>query len=278
MSNMISTSVETRPYVGRYNPYCLIANWNEDIHLAEAKLEEYLKKKEKGSLLVQRTNCILDSALTPVCLTALKDDGYIQDGSTVMIKSCAIKDMYLAASPTFPNPNEEELGSFGSSCSVTATHYSQACRRNTFVIRSVPEVTRYSQQSGIKSTQVKPILFGQNITISNGDLLLFSDLNDAVRYARKSKHQEVILQKEYTEKSYWKILPRDPTYRLEMEGLPVQTNVEIVINHTHTNRHLALENYRIRTIFGPDFEVSAHRYLDQYQVEEIPNIWKIISA
>ncbi|XP_023242104.1 cilia- and flagella-associated protein 161-like isoform X2 [Centruroides sculpturatus] len=250
-----STEVETRPYVKRYNPYCLISNWNEDIHLAEAKLEEYLKRKEEGSLLVQRINRILNSALTPVNLTPAKEDGYVRDGSVVSIKSCAVDHAYLAASPHVPDHEGKECDEFASPCSVTATYYSSPCRRNVFVIRKVPEITRYGLPFRAKVEESEPILFGEKVTFSNldtcGGLMLYSDLNDAVRYASKSKHQEVSLTNQRSEKLYWKILPRDPTFGLELEGWPVPANGEVVINHAHTNRHLALEKYRVRRCQSP---------------------------
>ena len=52
--------------VRTYNPSVRVGNWNEDLCLEEDLLKDFLDKKEKGELLIQKTTNLLQTILKEV--------------------------------------------------------------------------------------------------------------------------------------------------------------------------------------------------------------------
>jgi len=95
---------------------------------------------------------------------------------------------------------------------------------------------------------------------------------------KKSRHQEVILNKDTFYPSHWEILHMDPRERLETEGLPVKANEKVLINHCKTNQRLAvLSEFAFRTQFGLEFEVVAKTKLDSHKAEQAVNHWMLVT-
>ena len=49
-----------------YNPNVRVGNWNEEICFEEDILKDFLEKQESGSLLIQRTQALMNTLLEKV--------------------------------------------------------------------------------------------------------------------------------------------------------------------------------------------------------------------
>merc|ERR1712136_367242 len=78
------TSGAPEPGIRTYNPSVRVGNWNEDICLEEDLLKDFLGKKERGELLIQKTNNLLSTILKEVSLS-VSTDGFIHFGDTCML-------------------------------------------------------------------------------------------------------------------------------------------------------------------------------------------------
>jgi len=84
---------------------------------------------------------------------------------------------------------------------------------------------------------------------------LKSCTKNAVNYSRVSKSQEVCISSKADFMTVWEVQFLDPQYRLEMEGMPVQSNVPILINHCGTNCLLGSDAFTFNNDFGKEYEV-----------------------
>ena len=69
-----------------YNPGVRIGNWFEDLCLEEDNIKDFLLKKEKGELLIQKTSNVKSTILAPVELST-SPDGYVHFGDIVVLRN-----------------------------------------------------------------------------------------------------------------------------------------------------------------------------------------------
>ncbi|CAL8355589.1 unnamed protein product [Lota lota] len=258
--------------------YCLnvrVGNWNEDMYLAEVKLKDFLEKKERGELAVQRSSFLNDNILKQVDLT-VSTDGGLHIGDSVMLVNMGGASRGRTAvsinadTSSLTRPPDPVIQA---PCGVIAGQSLQPCTRTAFTITSVDGAS-----SGT------PLHYGQSFALRTtngfaGGLYLTSDLQTFQKCAKKSRLQEVSLNEDSSFLSWWKILHFDPRERLEYEGLPVPANVEVLIIHCKTNQALAvLGDQVIWTAFGREYEVTAHTFLDSHKAETDSNHWLIATS
>jgi len=209
-----------------YNPSVRVGNWCEDIHLEEGILKDFIAKKEKGELLIQRIQNILDTILKQTELTA-STDGFVHMGDKIMVvnpgqdvNNVPLHQLDHARLPHSLAMNADESMLFydrciKAPCEISASRVLNPCKRNTFVITSV-------DGTALGET----LCFGQPFTLSTlpgytADLKLWSDHVRFNQRARKSKLQIANFIKEMNYMCVWKVLSHEPLQRLETEGLPV---------------------------------------------------------
>ncbi|XP_065059945.1 cilia- and flagella-associated protein 161-like [Rhopilema esculentum] len=253
--------------VSTYNPSVRVGNWNEDLCLEEDLLKDFIEKKERGELLIDKTHNLYSKILKKVDVSS-SSDGYIRFGDTVCVYNPET-DTTLSVNMTDSKLHEAEC--IEGPCGVSASKSLEPSVRNAFVIKSCDE-----------SRDGDALVYGQHFLLSTlsgigGDLNLHSDTATFMKCAKKSRLQEVILQKEIAYHCHWELLHLDPRERLETEGLPVPANEKLLINHCKTNQRLAvLPEFTFRTPFGRDYEVTANTKLNSHKAEEASNHWVIV--
>uniref|UniRef100_A0A8D2BAH7 Cilia and flagella associated protein 161 n=1 Tax=Sciurus vulgaris TaxID=55149 RepID=A0A8D2BAH7_SCIVU len=265
-----------------YCPRVRVGNWNEDIYLEEEYMKDFLDKREKGKLLIQRNRRLKKNLLRPMQLS-ISEDGYIHYGDKVML-----------VNPNYPEREETGLFQCGDlslcmtpdeitahlhdelevPCGLSATLTRIPVGRNTFTILSAGkdatgQVLRYGQD----------FYLGITGGFENKMLYLSSDHRTLLKSSKKSWLQEVYLTDEVSHLNCWQASFLDPQLRLEFEGFPIRANEKIVIYHRHTNRGLAVHRHLfLRTYFGKEVEVAAHTHLDSHRVEKPKNHWILVTG
>ncbi|KAM4677284.1 cilia- and flagella-associated protein 161 [Discoglossus pictus] len=265
-----------------FGPSVRIGNWSEDVSLDEELLKDFLEKREKGELLIQKTSNFKNNVLKKTKLS-VSQDGLLRFGDAVMILNPEnAEDTLSNTSPIYgnftlsANPGEGAVHAkspLQAPCGVSASSDIKPCARNTFVITSVDG-----------SVIGEPLRYGQNFALRTtdgfmGNLYLISDQKTFLKCSKRSNLQEVSLTDQPSYHSCWQFVYLDPQFRLEYEGLPVPANTKVLIVHSKTNQCLAvLRKYVLWTLFGKDHEVTAHTYLNGHRVEENENHWIIITG
>ncbi|XP_017925037.1 cilia- and flagella-associated protein 161 [Manacus vitellinus] len=259
-----------------------VGNWLEDLHEQEELLRDFISRRERGQLLMQRLARLQENILKKVKLS-VSVDGLVHFGDTVMImnpdtKTPEAKDDERRGDLTLA-VDMEEISLFSDdppqvSRGLSAVNSVNPVGRNTFCIVS-------ADGSGVG----EPLRFGQNFLlgttggISDTMFYLGSDHKTFTAFAKKSRLQPVFLTGEDSYLTCWQAAFLDPQLRLEYEGFPVPANTKILITHCYTNRNLAIpRNFCVWSYFGKECEVVCHNYLDSHKVEEYKNYWEIITG
>ncbi|KAM3927108.1 cilia- and flagella-associated protein 161 [Leptodactylus fuscus] len=268
--------------VRTFNPNVRVGNWNEDVSLDEDLLKDFLEKREKGELLIQKSSNLKKNVLKKAELSICKD-GLLHFGDTVMLLNPENSEQSLSnPSPVYSNytlsvnPEESAIhvkSQLTAPCGVSASSNVKPCGRNAFIITSVDG-----------SEPGEPLCYGQNFVLRTaedfmGHLHLTSDRKSFLKSSKKSHLQEVSLTDQLSFETCWQIVYLDPQLRLEFEGLPVPANTKVLIVHSKTNQCLAvLRKYILWTLFGKECEITAHTYLNGHRVEENENHWIIVTG
>ncbi|XP_021263116.1 cilia- and flagella-associated protein 161 isoform X2 [Numida meleagris] len=265
-----------------YGPGVLMGNWKEEACLEEERLRDFIQKRERGELLMQKINRLKDNLFKKVQLSVSKD-GFVCFGDTVMLlspdKEPLVQHDAVARGELTLAVNLEEVSvyspvSLQAPCALSAVTTVDPEGRNTFCILSVDggsvgEPVKFGQKFGLGTTG----------GFSDPMLYLASDHKSFMRFAKKSYLQQVFLTDELSYLTCWQATFLDPQLRLEYEGLPVPANSKIIITHCHTNRSLAVpRNFWARSYFGREYEVICHTYLDSHRAEEDKNYWVIVTG
>ncbi|XP_053478407.1 cilia- and flagella-associated protein 161 [Ictalurus furcatus] len=265
-----------------YNPRVRMGNWREDVTLEEEALREFLQKKDRGELTIQKNGVLRENLLQPVSLS-VSPDGLLRFGDTVMLLNvrgmtrdpcdpCAlsiIADLSNIATHLETNSKPHLRGP----CPVGGASSIQPCVRNAFIITSVDEtadgeILRYEQNFALRTTAG----FG-------GQLYLASDHRTFQKCAKKSQLQEVSLVEQMDFLCWWRLVYIDPQERLEHEGFPVQVNSKLLLSHCKTNQCLAaLPDHTLWTVFGKEAEITARTLLDSHKAEQDCNHWMFMAA
>ncbi|XP_058243163.1 cilia- and flagella-associated protein 161 [Hemibagrus wyckioides] len=265
-----------------YRPAVRLGNWREDVTLEEEALSEFLQRKDRGELTVQKTGVLRQNLLKPVSLS-VSPDGSLRFGDPVMLvnsrgmKRDPCDPGVLSIIADFSNftshlkTNSKQF--LQGPCQVGGASSRQPCVRNTFIITSVDEcedgeILRYEQNFALRTTPD----FG-------AELYLASDHRTFQKCAKKSRLQEVSLVQQKDFLCWWKLLYFDPQERLEHEGFPVQVNTKLLLSHCKTNQCLAaLPDHTLWTPFGKESEITAHTFLDSHKAEQESNHWIFMTS
>nr|XP_033775756.1 cilia- and flagella-associated protein 161 [Geotrypetes seraphini] len=141
-----------------YNPSVRMGNWNEDVYLDEDLLKDFLDKKDKGELLIQKLSNLRRNVLKKIDLS-ISTDGFVHFGDVVILINRDIEPV-RTFSPLFDvslsaNPDEITLHtkvSLETPCAVSASTNVRPQARNAFVI------TRYRCSQFIPSLRTENML------------------------------------------------------------------------------------------------------------------------
>ncbi|XP_069682493.1 cilia- and flagella-associated protein 161-like [Periplaneta americana] len=266
--------------VGRYSPNTRVGYWLEMLSLEEEKLKLFLKKRERGELLVQKARKLFSNLLKEVALAVSNE--YIRIGDVVQLVA---PDM-----PGFRRGGKGELGVALSAlvgekevdciqhivegCVLTGSPLLIPCVRNSFVIRSGDCLQRDGE----------PLKFGQAFNlcpvenISGVDLYVHSETPQLDSQLGPSGYPVLRFTSHRNTFCRWRALCWDPSQRPETEGSPVPPNCRVVINHVPSNRNLAVEyQYWFQTYFGMECHVAVHTYKDVHRCETSENMWMLVT-
>lgn len=280
---MFNFNLRTSKSGKAYSPGVLIANWNEDVYLEEDLLKDFIFRRERGELLIQRSNKLKENLYKKEKLSISKD-GFLHFGDTVMLVSpenkksplenlpCEGGNLSLAVTPE--EMAVHALDALPCPCGLSAIRITSPVGRNVFQIVSTEG-----------ASMGEPIRFGQNFGLGamggfpDRMLFLMSDHKTFRNMAKKSLLQNVLLTDELSYLTSWQATYLDPQLRLEYEGLPVPANTKILITHCYTNQALAVpRNFSTRTYFGKEYEVVCHTFLDSHRAEEDKNYWTMVTG
>ncbi|XP_007432818.1 cilia- and flagella-associated protein 161 [Python bivittatus] len=276
-------SVRTSKSGREYSPGVLLGNWYEDVCLEEETLKDFLYKREKGELLIQKSRRLKDTLYKKEQLSISKD-GFIHFGDTVLFvnpdSSRFPEEKALITGGNLSlavNPDTSILytgNKLSAPCDLSAIESVTPIGRNAFRILSIE-----GEAMG------EPVRFGQNFGLGatggfqDKMLFLASDHRSFQNMAKKSSLQPVSLTDELSYLCSWQASFLDPQLRMEYEGLPVPANTKVVVVHSHTNQALAIpRTFWIRTYFGKECEVNCHTYLNSHKAEESKNYWIIVTG
>ncbi|XP_040349412.1 cilia- and flagella-associated protein 161 [Herpailurus yagouaroundi] len=264
-----------------YGPGVRMGNWNEDIYLEEELMKDFLEKRGKGQLLIQRNRRLKENLLRPTQLS-VSEDGYVHCGDKVMLVNPAHAevgahlflggDLSLCATPDEIKAHlSDELEV---PCGLSAAQTRIPVGRNTFTIlradgNATGQVLRYGQDFCLATTG----------GFEDKMLYLSSDHRTLQKSSKRSLLQEAYLTDEVSYLSCWQAAFLDPQLRLEYEGAPVPANAKILIYHCRTNRGLAAHRHLfLSTYFGKEAEVAVHTHLDSHRVEKPSNRWMLVTG
>ncbi|KAF7224515.1 cilia and flagella associated protein 161, partial [Nothobranchius furzeri] len=232
--------------------------------------KDYLEKKERGELLSQQIDLLKWNILQPVNLLVTKD-GEVHFGDVVMLmnkggehRSRSILSINANLESLIKNPSP----AIKSPCGVSAGRVIQPSTRNAFIVTSVDgsaegSTLRFEQKFALRATSgfARGVIF--NV------MLWFT-----IKFAEKSGLQAVYLNDSHSPLSWWRIVHFDPEERLEYKDQPVPADEKVLLFHCWTNKALAvMEDQVIWTIYGNEYEVTAHTFLDSHKVERDNNHW-----
>ncbi|KAL8583904.1 hypothetical protein ACOMHN_009657 [Nucella lapillus] len=267
--------------VRTYNPSVRVGNWNEDIQLEEDTLKNFLEKREKGELLIQKTHNLTASMGANIELSVSQDFA-IHIGDKVMLKCAAAKDQqkYFAnidprqdcvVALNITDPTALLQKNVKGPVVATGCRTVSPNQRTVFCVESVD-----GQGKGAQLCYGEDFYF-TTVGENTGKLYLSSDKVTFNICAKKSRNQEVSLVPEPSFLTQWRVQHRNPLIRLEYEHQPVQANAELIIVHSKTNSCLAVEDkHNLRTPFGQEYELSVHTFLDSHKAEMDNNHWMLV--
>ncbi|GCB71170.1 cilia- and flagella-associated protein 161 [Scyliorhinus torazame] len=267
---------------GTYSSSVLLHNWFEDLALDQDVIKDFIAKKERGELTIQKMGSYKEILLDKTEL-AKSRDGYVHFGDEVLLINPGTVDKYAANVHPIRRPMSLTMNvdqsrfltstKVDSPCELSASLELSPTIRNTFVITSIDG-----------SCVGDPLRYGQSFALRTlegvaGQLYLTSDIKLFLKFAKKSRLQLVNLLDELSFLSCWQVLYLDPQMRLEYDGYPVQANIKVLINHTRTNQALAaLQKYSFWTAFGREHEITTNTFYDSHRAEEDLNHWVIVTG
>lgn len=108
----------------------------------QEELKQFLEKRERGELLVQKTTRLLDKFLAPAQLSARTT--YVSFDQAIQLIACDMPNIHstmngpLALSVVVNEPHINRCQEIDQKCDVTCATSSRPTARNTFIIRKPP--------------------------------------------------------------------------------------------------------------------------------------------
>eukprot|EP00916_Digyalum_oweni_P021397 GHVL01035530.1.p1 GENE.GHVL01035530.1~~GHVL01035530.1.p1 ORF type:complete len:288 (-),score=58.13 GHVL01035530.1:396-1259(-) len=232
----------------RYNTACRLGNWSEDLVIEQDRLKDFLNKKEKGELQIDksRTKRKICNKLCDVSYAT--DECYIQYGSYFMIAHDLCQG-FLCVDPYDKIIKDE------TTFAVTVGKNPEPIARNVFLLEKAEEtpdnILRFGQKIRIR---INPEI------LENGEMYLFSEIVTPMNFSKYSRHQQVVFHPIKNSGTIWTIAHADCNLRIENEGHPVRVDSAIVIRHSQTAAFLASDVIKYPNDHGLENEVCVHSF------------------
>merc|ERR1712071_97374 len=295
LTRIDTMSLDSGAATRTYNPNVRVGNWNEEICLEDDMLKDFLEKQEAGTLLIQRTQSLMQTLLQK---TELKEDCDVTVGDNVMLINPGRSGLVTDGDKQMQNLPQKLRNGRSMSVNVDewpvgglqtlvqqpmalagASNTDHPCVRNTFKIISKSKAAGQSLTYGDKFVLQSVLGEGE----INKNLFVFTDrlrLGQSVAANRKISGVAPLqlVSYELDEKipygAFWTVECFDPLLRMDHEGLPVPKNSPILLKHCSTGQHLAvLDDSSFRTPFGSEQSVGAKTYFNSHKAEQDNNYW-----
>lgn len=206
--------------------------------------QDYMQRKEAGTLTVSKMQQKLMHHLQPVQLTKANAGDSVKFGDTLLMWN------HAAESFVATDLGDSEARDDGAThCAATATKYSYPCARNAL------ELSRVANDGFPEDDAV--LHYGQTVRFSTtealGDpLYLHSYHHTPVVCSKYTRAQEATFGSVPEQYTLWKVMHVNPQARLETDGEPVPINTAVVIVHVCTNSLLAAS----KAPYANDFQIE----------------------
>jgi hypothetical protein len=246
---------------GRYSCKTRNGNWFEEMVLEDEKLREFLEKKEKNQLTIQRIRQNLGAVEMTRASTGTGDgspsDGFLHYGQIVRIRNCEL-GCFVACDPgDAENPEEGLYSSSGS-------RQEEASARNVWRLLRVENASEFLPlpTGGGDDDLVR---YGEQFVLSTTDAIgaqpfyLASTNLDWSHFSRVSHKQLVYTTQQKSSKCMWRIdsVGRDTSF--DMEGEPVKLGTAVFVKHCLSGSPLAARDSQVLNDYGSEFELVAAR-------------------
>ncbi|XP_015378620.1 PREDICTED: uncharacterized protein C15orf26 homolog [Diuraphis noxia] len=212
-----------------------MGNWVEETCLRSEKIKSFLAKRNRGELLVQKSQRMYASLLRPVVLDSTYE--FLRYGENVQLLCPDIRfpgwregtgGVALSCSTS---DHHSELDGLGPGCTMTASPLTESCVRNCFKI-------------------CEPFYYGGH-TLFLMPLFVAAVMPRLYADRGVSGHPALKLVDAQDPYCRWTVVYWRKAMREEAKGLPVPIGVRVVLKHNATNLNAAVEtDFRIATFFG----------------------------
>jgi hypothetical protein len=231
--------------------------------LEDEKLREFLEKKDRGQLTIQRIRQNLgtvemsSSDARGVTIDASSSDGFLHYGQMVRIRNREL-GCFVACDPgDAENPEEGLYSSSGS-------RQQEASARNVWVLKRVENADEFLPlpTGGADDDRVR---YGDKFVLSTTEAIggdpyyLASTQLDWSHFSRVARKQLVFTTQQKSSKCMWRIdsVGRDTSF--DMEGEPVKLGTWVFVKHCSSGSPLAARDSQILNDYGSEFELVAAR-------------------
>ena len=239
---------------GRFSHSTRIGNWYEEMVNEEEKMRQFLEKKEKGLLTIQR----IRQNLVSVQMPPPSEDGYLHFDKLIRIANADLQCTVAC------DPNDAENVDEGM-YSATGCRTPEITARNVWILQKVnnknDELLKSEEYDNSNESIVR---YGDQFYISTTEYLdskpfyLSSHLLDWSHYSRVAHKQIVFSTQKYSYKCVWRIESLGDTM-MEMEGEPVKIGDWIQLKHCSTGAPLAVHEGQHLNDYGSEYELIANK-------------------
>lgn len=245
---------------GRFSCKTRNGNWFEESVLEDEKMREFLEKKEKGTLTIQRIRqnlATVDISKT-IDTSSESNDPYLHYGQMIRIANVEMK-CFVACDPGDAENVEEGMFSCSGSQQIETT------ARNVWILKKYEENGRDLLTVAANEGEDDIVHYGDQFILSTTDAIgtnpfhLASTALDWSHFSRVSRKQLVYSTEKLDFHCVWKIdsVGRDTSF--DMEGEPVELDKPVLIRHGGTNSPLAVRDAQVFNDYGSEYELVAAR-------------------
>jgi hypothetical protein len=246
---------------GRFSNKTRNGNWWEEMVLEDEKLREFLEKKEKGTLTIQRIRQNLGGVHLGSVSTergVSVDDGKLHYGQAVRICNGEF-GCFLACDPGDAENAEEGL------YSASGSRQQEPSARNVWYVQKLDDCEEFlplpvSNEEGSDTVVRYGDKFALKTTEAIGEpFYLGSTGIDWSHFSRASRKQLVYCTSQCNFKCAWRIdsIGRDSSF--DLEGEPVELGSKVFIKHCSTGSPLACRESQVLNDYGSEYELVGGR-------------------
>jgi hypothetical protein len=223
--------------------------------LEDEKMREFLEKKERGQLTIQRIRQNLGTVEMSRSAEGPRD-GLLHYGQMVRIRNLE-HPCSVACDPGDAENAEEGL------YSSSGTRQQEASARNVWILLRVEDAEDFLPAPGAADDDI--VRYGDKFILSTTDAIgsrpwfLASTPLDWSHFSRTSHKQMVYVTQQKDFKCMWRIesVGRDTAF--DTEGEPVPFGTKVFIKHQMSGSPLACRDAQVLNDYGSEFELVAAR-------------------